>query len=91
MKKKKRINEELSMSDKLTMVTRHITAQKQQIIKLNDILFKITGKRLDNIAPFCKNEGDNINALLDVSLANIEHNTVKLQAIVNLLNTEFND
>ena len=90
MKKKKLISKELSISNKLSMVHTHVIAQKQQIIKLNDVLFKITGKRLDNIAPFCKNEGDNINSLLDVTLANVEHNTIKLQAIINLLNTEFN-
>lgn len=91
MKKKKSISKELSISNKLSIVHNHVIAQKQQIIKLNDVLFKITGKRLDNIAPFCKNEGDNVNSLLDVTLANVEHNTIKLQAIINLLNTEFND
>lgn len=91
MKKKKPISKELSISNKLSIVHNHVIAQKQQIIKLNDVLFKITGKRLDNIAPFCKNEGDNVNSLLDVTLANVEHNTIKLQAIINLLNTEFND
>ena len=90
MKKKKLISKELSISNKLSVVHTHVIAQKQQIIKLNDVLFKITGKRLDNIAPFYKNEGDNINSLLDVTLANVEHNTIKLQAIINLLNTEFN-
>ena len=91
MKKKKSISKELSVSDKLSIIHNHVIAQKQQIIKLNDVLFKITGKRLDNIAPFCKNEGDNINSLLGVTLANVEHNTIKLQTIINLLNTEFND
>lgn len=91
MKKKKLISKELSISNKLSIVHNHVIAQKQQIIKLNNLVFKITGKRLDNIAPFCKNEGDNINSLLDVTLANVEHNTIKLQAIINLLNTEFND
>ena len=90
MKKKKLISKELSISDKLSIIHNHVITQKQQIIKLNDVLFKITGKRLDNIAPFCKNEGDNINSLLGITLANVEHNTIKLQAIINLLNTEFN-
>ena len=80
----------MSKSDKLSIIHNNFIIKKQQIIKLNKLLLKITGKRLDNIAPFCKNEGDNINSLLGITLANVEHNTIKLQAIINLLNTEFN-